>query len=76
MGRRKSIRGTSGKATGRKGKSGGDPSPRTEESSRGKRIVCLRNQVNEGTYRVDADAIAEKMVNDAVSKIRSRIRPQ
>jgi len=76
MGRRKGPRDTSGKAKGRKGKSGGNSSPGTPESTRKKRIVCLRDQVNGGTYRVDPDAVAEKMVDDAVQKIRSRIRPQ
>lgn len=76
MGRRKSIRDTSGKATGRNGKSGADPSPGNPESTRKRRIVSLRDQVNRGTYRVDAEAVAEKMVDDAVSRIRSRIRPQ
>lgn len=76
MGRRKSIRDTSGKAIERKGKSGGELSPGKLESARKKRIVSLRKHVSGGTYRVDPNAVAEKMVDDAVSKIRSRIRPQ
>lgn len=76
MGRRKGTRDTRGKATGKKGSSGGDPSPGTPESARRKRIVSLRDQVHGGTYRVDPDAVAEKMVDEAVKKIRSRIRPQ
>jgi len=46
------------------------------ESAGGKKFVSLRDQVHDGTYRVDPDAVAEKMVDDAVRKIRSRIRPQ
>lgn len=76
MGRRKGTRDTSGKTMGRKGKSGGNRSPGTPDSSRRKKIVSLRDQVNDGTYRVDPNAVAEKMVDDAVQKIRSRIRPQ
>lgn len=76
MGRRKGTRDTGGKAKKRKGKSGGDPSPGPPDSIRKIRIVTLRDQVNDGTYRVDPHAVAEKMVDDAVQKIRSRIRPQ
>ena len=76
MGRRKSIRDTSGNGMGKKGKPGNDPISGTPESPRRRRIVSLRNQLADGTYRVDPEAVAEKMVQDAVRKIRSRIRPQ
>jgi len=76
MGHRKGIRDASGKAREKSKKSGGDQTSEHPESSRRKKVVSLRNRVNEGTYRVDPDAVAEKMVDDAVRKIRSRIRPQ
>jgi len=76
MGHRKAIRDGAGKNREKSKKSGGDRTSAPPESTRRKKIVSLRNRVNEGTYRVDPDAVAEKMVDDAVRKIRSRIRPQ
>jgi len=76
MGHRKGIRDAAGKTREKSKKSGGDRTPAQPESSRCRKVVSLRNRVNEGTYRVDPDAVAEKMVDDAVRKIRSRIRPQ
>lgn len=76
MGNRKGIRDASGKTREKPKKSGGDRTSEHPESPRRKKVVSLRNRVNEGTYRVDPDAVAEKMVDDAVRKIRSRIRPQ
>jgi len=76
MGHRKDSGDSVGKTREKPKKSGGERTSAQPESSRRKKVVSLRNRVNEGTYRVDPDAVAEKMVDDAVRKIRSRIRPQ
>lgn len=76
MGRRKGTGDHRRKSRGKKGNSGGNSSPGPPGISRKQRIVSLRNQVNGGTYRVDPGAVAGKMVDDAVRKIQSRIRPQ
>ena len=62
--------------SGRKKKEGNGAGSQKEESVRGKRVATIRTQVNSGTFRVEPDAVASKMVDDAVKKIRSRIRPQ
>lgn len=62
--------------SGRKRKEGNGTGSPQEESVRRKRVATIREQVNGGTFRVEPDAVAEKMVDDAVKKIRSRIRPQ
>ena len=62
--------------SGRKRKEGNGSGSPQEESVRGKRVATIRKQVSSGTFRVDPDAVAAKMVDDAVKKIRSRIRPQ
>lgn len=53
----------------------GSGSPQ-DEAVRGKRVAVIREKVNDGTFRVESDAVAAKMVDDAVKKIRSRNRPQ
>lgn len=60
---------------GKVNKGNGAGSPQ-EESGRRKRVATIREKVNGGTFRVEPDAVASKMVDDAVKKIRSRNRPQ
>lgn len=76
MGRGKGTRDTGGSTRAIRKKSVESRPSGKPESAGGKKFVSLRDQVHDGTYRVDPDAVAEKMVDDAVRKIRSRIRPQ
>ncbi len=43
-------------------------------ASRLRRIQEIREALREGTYRVDGRLVAEKMVSDAVRRLRERIR--
>ncbi len=38
------------------------------------KVADLRTAVDNGTYRVDAKKVAEKIVRDAVREIRNRLR--
>lgn len=48
--------------------------PEKTAAARTQRLRRIKEQVKDGTYRVDSGAVAEKMVDDAVEKIRSRAR--
>jgi len=39
-----------------------------------KKVADLRTAVDNGTYRVEAKKVAEKIVKDAVREIRNRLR--
>jgi len=39
-----------------------------------KKVADLRTAVDNGTYRVEAKKVAEKIVRDAVREIRNRLR--
>lgn len=39
-----------------------------------KKVTVLRNAVENGSYRVEAEKVADKIVKDAVREIRSRLR--
>lgn len=43
-------------------------------ASRIRRIEEIREALREGTYRIEGRLIAEKMVSDAVRRLRERIR--
>ena len=58
------------------GKKGNGSIPDGKKSSRQKRIERLKGKVEQGTYHVRLKELADKMVEDAVRRIRSRIRPE
>jgi anti-sigma28 factor (negative regulator of flagellin synthesis) len=39
-----------------------------------KKVTDLRNAVENGSYRVEAEKVADKIVKDAVREIRTRLR--
>ena len=39
-----------------------------------KKVTVLRNAVENGSYRVEPEKVADKMVKDAVREIRNRLR--
>lgn len=57
-----------------KGKEEGGAIPEKADTPRAQRIRRIKEQVQSGTYRVDPRAVADKMVDDAVEKVRSRSR--
>lgn len=51
------------------------PSPGRVANGGGvKKVAALRTAIDRGEYRVQAKKVAEKIVNDAVRDIRSRLR--
>ena len=60
------------KSPGSGGKGGNGTGPAGKESTRQKRVDLLKGKVEKGTYRVKPKKVANKMVEDAVRKIRSR----
>ena len=60
------------KSPGSSGKRGDGPGPAAKKSTRQKRVDLLKGKVEKGTYRVKPKKVANKMVEDAVRKIRSR----
>lgn len=46
---------------------------RRPETGGVKNVARLRNAVENGTYRVEARKVADKIVKDAVREIRSRL---
>jgi len=51
------------------------PSPGRVASGNGvKKVTDLRNAVENGSYRVEAKKVADKIVKDAVREIRTRLR--
>lgn len=58
-----------------KGKEEGGAIPETGDAARAQRIRRIREQIRSGAYRVDPAAVADRIVDDAVEKVRSRCRP-
>jgi len=54
------------------GKKGNGSGIDREASIRRKRVDFLKKKVEKGTYRVEPLKVAEKMIEDAVRRIRSR----
>jgi hypothetical protein len=51
------------------------PSPGRVANMNGvKKVTDLRNAVENGSYRVEAEKVADKIVKDAVREIRNRLR--
>jgi hypothetical protein len=51
------------------------PSPgRVAKGNGVKKVTDLRNAVKNGSYRVEASRVADKIVKDAVREIRNRLR--
>ena len=51
------------------------PSPGSGGNGNGvKKMTDLRNAVENGSYRVEPEKVADKIVKDAVREIRNRIR--
>lgn len=63
-------------STGPGGKKGNGSISDGKKSPRQKRIDRLKGKVEKGTYRVKPKKVADKMVEDAVRRIRHRIRPE
>lgn len=64
------------KSPGPGGKKGNGSISNGKKSPREKRIDRLKGKVEKGTYRVKPKMVADKMVEDAVQRIRYRIRPE
>jgi len=54
------------------GKKGNGSGIDKKESIRRKRLELLKEQVKKGTYRVKPMKVAEKIIEDAIRRIRSR----
>lgn len=57
-----------------KGKEEEGAIPEKADTPRAERIRRIKEQVRSGTYRVDSGAVADKLLDDAMEKIRSRSR--
>lgn len=58
-----------------KGKEQGGAIPEADDAARAQRIRSIQEQIRSGAYRVDPGAVAARIVDDAVEKVRSRSRP-
>ena len=55
------------------GKKGNGSGPARDTSARKKRVELLKEKVEKGTYRVNSKKVAEKLIEEALRTIRSRV---
>lgn len=58
--------------SGRRGGDRGERAPKRGRAGREERVEKVKGRVVKGRFRVDADAVADKMVEDALRDSRRR----